>query len=168
MDDYRFFVPGIPRPGGSKKGFYIKKINRVVVTEDCTRSKDWRNSVAWAASEAIETPLDGPLEVHFTFLLTRPKNHFGARGLKASAPAYPTVKPDTTKLIRSTEDAMKGIAWNDDAQIARQFAEKIYADRAGCWIEIRRLVGTGDKAKTSCPIAVNPDWIAAQMGLRWL
>jgi len=31
---FRFFVPGIPRPGGSKKGFYIKKINRVVVTEE--------------------------------------------------------------------------------------------------------------------------------------
>ena len=168
MTEYRFFVPGIPRPGGSKKGFYIKKINRVIVTEDCTRSKDWRNSVAWAASEAIETPLDGPLEVHFTFLLTRPKGHFGARGLKASAPKYHTVKPDTTKLIRSTEDAMKGIAWNDDAQAARQYGEKIYADRAGCWIEIRCLDGTEDNVTTSCQVAVNSDQVAAQMGLRWL
>ncbi|HSW40821.1 MAG TPA: RusA family crossover junction endodeoxyribonuclease [Acidobacteriota bacterium] len=139
MSEIRFWVPGIPRPGGSKKGFYIKKINRVVITEDNKKSKDWRTSVAWAAAEAIRTPLTGPLEVHFTFLLTRPKSHFGAKGLKASAPKYPTVKPDTTKLIRSTEDAMKGIAWIDDAQIARQYGEKIYTDHAGCWTIIRSL-----------------------------
>lgn len=167
MNEIRFFVPGTPRPGGSKKGFYIKKLNRVIVTEDNPKSKDWRNSVAWAAAESVRTPLHGPLEVRFLFLLTRPKGHYGSRGLRPSAPKYPTVKPDVTKLIRSTEDAMKGIAWIDDSQVARQFGEKIYADRAGCWIEIRAMDGTG-KAETDCPIPVHSDQVTAQMGIRWL
>lgn len=163
----RFFVPGIPRPGGSKKGFYIPKLNRVVITEDNPKSKDWRNSVAWAASEVIKTPLTGPLEVRFLFLMTRPKGHFGARGLRPSAPLYPIVKPDVTKLIRSTEDALKGIAWVDDSQVARQQGEKTYADRAGCWIVIRELAGA-EESKPDCPVPINADQVARQMGMRWL
>ena len=163
----RFFVPGIPRPGGSKKGFYIPKLNRVVITEDNPKSKDWRNSVAWAASEVIKTPLTGPLEVRFLFLMTRPKGHFGARGLRPSAPLYPIVKPDVTKLIRSTEDALKGIAWVDDSQVARQQGEKTYADRAGCWIVIRELAGA-EETDPPGPAFVNADQVARQMGMRWL
>lgn len=137
--EVRFFVPGIPQPGGSKRAFYIPKLKRSVITEANPRSKDWRVAVAWAAREAIGAPISGPLEVHFTFMMQRLKGHYGKKGLKTSAPKYHTVKPDTTKLIRSTEDAMKGIAWADDSQVARQFGEKVYADRAGCLITIRGL-----------------------------
>jgi Holliday junction resolvase RusA-like endonuclease len=144
MSEIRFFVPGIPRPGGSKRAFYKAKIKRVVITEDNKHTKDWRNSVAWAAAEAIKTPICGPLEVSFAFCLPRPKGHYGSKGLKPSAPKYPTVKPDTTKLIRSTEDAMKGIAWNDDSQIVHQVANKTYGDKAGCWITIRELEGKSE------------------------
>jgi crossover junction endodeoxyribonuclease RusA len=163
MAEIRFFVPGIPRPGGSKKAFYIKKLNRVVVTEDNPRSMDWRTSVAWAAKEAVATPIAGALEVHFAFFLTRPKSHYGARGLKPSAPKYPTVKPDITKLIRSTEDAMKGIAWIDDSQIASQHGEKFYGDKAGCWITIRRM----EEARETINVPA-PERVAHQMGMRWL
>lgn len=141
----RFFVPGIPQPGGSKKGFYIQKTKRVVITEDNKKSKPWRAMVAWAASEIIKVPLTGPLEVCYMFLVTRPKGHFGARGLRPSAPSHPTVKPDVTKLVRSTEDAMKGIAWIDDSQTVRQSAEKAYADRAGCIITIRSMRSDGNQ-----------------------
>jgi Holliday junction resolvase RusA-like endonuclease len=137
----RFFVPGIPRPGGSKKGFYIKKLNRVVVTEDNKRSKDWRASVGDKAFEAVTAPLAGPLRVTFAFYLPRPKGHFNSRGeVRPSAPKYPTGKPDVTKLIRSTEDAMKGIAWNDDSQIVEQPGSKQYTTgAAGAWIVIEAL-----------------------------
>jgi Holliday junction resolvase RusA-like endonuclease len=139
----RFFVPGLPRPGGSKRAFVNKATGRVVVTEDCKRSKDWRTAVAFKASEAIKSPFAGPVEVRFEFLMPRPKGHFGsgknAGVLRSSAPAYPAVKPDVTKLIRSTEDAMKGIAWNDDAQAVKQFGEKRYAEISGAIITIIAL-----------------------------
>ena len=144
----QFFVPGIPKPGGSKRAFINRKTGRAIVTEDCKGSKDWRTAVAFAADQAFQEPLTGPLAALFEFLVLRPQGHFGtgknADCVRQSAPPYPAVRPDLTKLIRSTEDALKAIAWVDDAQVVTQRAIKRYAQRAGCLITIEQ--GGGDNA----------------------
>ena len=134
----RFFVPGVPQPGGSKKAFVIGGKARVV--EDAKRNKDWRAVVALAAIEAHRAgPLDGPLRLSLEFTMPRPKGHYGKQGVKASAARYHTTRPDTTKLIRSTEDALKGLLWRDDSQVAIQSAWKIYGETPGCWIEVEAI-----------------------------
>jgi len=80
--------------------------------------------------------LGGALEVSVIFTVPRPKGHFGARGLKPSAPAYPTVRPDVTKLLRAVEDACTGIVWRDDAQIVAQHAIKRYGEPACAEIRV--------------------------------
>lgn len=145
-----FFVPGIPAPGGSKKSIYNKKLDRVLTFDDCKRNKPWRDSVASAGMEAMgqREPMTGALEVLFTFYFPRPKGHYGsgknADKIKASAPARPTVKPDVTKIIRSTEDALTGIVWRDDAQIVTQTAEKFYGTRPGVRVSVRELAAVVD------------------------
>ena len=137
MTDITFFVPGIPRPGGSKRGFFNAKLKRVIITEDNKRSKDWRASVAQAASEAVEQALDGPLRARFEFVMPRPRGHYGKRGtLKSNAPLYHHIRPDATKLVRSTEDALKGIIWRDDSQIVTQHATKRYGEQPGALITV--------------------------------
>lgn len=122
-----FFVPGVPAPGGSKTSY-----GRGRIVDSCKRNKPWRAMVALAAMQAGCTPLDGPLTLSVIFWMPRPKGHFRKDGtLKPSAPARPIVAPDTTKLLRSTEDALKGITWHDDAQIVYQVASKEYAARDG-------------------------------------
>lgn len=134
------WVPGIPAPGGSKRGFLHKSTGRVIVTEDCKRSKDWRTSVAWCASEAIKEPFAGPVTVEVEFRMPRPKGHFwtgrNQGRLRAGAPHYHITKPDCTKLWRSTEDALKGIAWIDDSQVVRQVIKKVYWPTPGAEIRI--------------------------------
>jgi len=122
----RFFVRGVPAPGGSKRAFVIKGTNRASITEDCKRSKPWRDSVMTSAVEAMKgSPLfEGPLHLAITFVMPRPKGHFGS-GKNAGKHS---TKPDATKLIRSTEDALKGVVWRDDSQVAIQHAWKVYAD----------------------------------------
>jgi Holliday junction resolvase RusA-like endonuclease len=151
MTRVSFFVPGIPQPGGSKRAFVTKGKDgkaKAVITEACKGSKEWRAAVAWSAKGAIPEPLTGPLEVSFKFILPRPKSHFCAAKagskLRQGAPTYHAVRPDLTKLIRSTEDALTGVAWHDDAQVARQSAEKTYGI-AGCMIDIRRLPDRPDQ-----------------------
>jgi Holliday junction resolvase RusA-like endonuclease len=126
-----FWVPGIPKPGGSKRGFLNPKTGHVIITEACKGSRDWRNAVASAAYEQIPNWLPGPLRVAFSFYFPRPACHYGsgknANRLRDSAPMYPTGRPDVTKLVRSTEDALKGIAWRDDSQVVDQIAQKRYA-----------------------------------------
>jgi Holliday junction resolvase RusA-like endonuclease len=126
-----FFAPGIPAPGGSKRGFVHKSTGRAIITEDCKRSKPWRSVVAMAAQEACRGELfSGPVAVNVVFQFPRPKGHYGSgknsNQLRASAPPHHIVKPDATKLWRSTEDALKGIAWKDDSQIVAQAVSKVY------------------------------------------
>jgi len=161
-----FFVPGLPQPGGSKQVFQHPEVYQVlrqldsgtsvtrqaleaalrkrpIITDDNRRGRDWRLAAAQAAIEAGVKPLGGAVILRFMFLMPRPKGHFGtgrnAGQLRESAPRYPTVKPDATKLARGTEDALKGIAWRDDAQVVAQVIVKHYADLGqvpGAWITI--------------------------------
>jgi len=134
-----FFVPGVPAPGGSKTSY-----GRGRIVDSCKRNKPWRAMVALAAMQAGCTPMEGQLTLSVIFWMPRPKGHFRKNGtLKPSAPARPIVAPDTTKLLRSTEDALKGITWHDDAQIVYQVASKEYAARdgiPGADIKIERMV----------------------------
>jgi len=141
-----FFVPGIPSPGGSKKGFYIKSIKRVIMAPASDKTKPWMAIVSACAKEAYRGELLlGPVKLTLTFYMLRIKGHYGtgkkASILKATAPKYHTVKPDMTKLERSTEDALTGIIWRDDSQVAMKGeGGKFYVERdPGVKITVEQL-----------------------------
>jgi Holliday junction resolvase RusA-like endonuclease len=140
-----FNVFGEPAPGGSKKGFFIKKIKRVVMAPASSKTKPWMSLVSAAAREAFQGELlTEPISLKLTFRFVRPKNHYGsgknANILKESAPQHKTTKPDLTKLIRSTEDALTGFVWRDDSQIVKQETTKIYIDKnPGVLVQIETL-----------------------------
>ena len=130
----KFFVPGIPAPGGSKTGFYNKKLSRVMMVPASKKTKPWMQAVAGCVrAEYDGEVLKGPLSVDFQFRFLRPKSHYGsgrnAGHVKESAPLFPTGRPDRTKVMRSTEDALTGILWKDDSQIVAGDATKIYVER---------------------------------------
>ena len=136
----RFFVPGSPKPGGSKTGFYKEKLNRVLMV-DASKNTDWKNAVRFSCQQAYSGPLlEGSLSLRITFMMSRPKSHYKKnRELKKDAPHYHISRPDLTKLVRSTEDALTGVLWRDDAQIASQYVVKIYAEKPGAGIEIEKI-----------------------------
>jgi Holliday junction resolvase RusA-like endonuclease len=149
VPEIRFFVAGVPQPGGSKRLVPAggKAGGRPLIVEDCRQSGPWRERVALAARDAYSgPPLAGPLAVEFAFVVARPKGHHGsgrnAATVRPTAPKYPTGRPDCTKLIRAAEDSLKGICWLDDSQIVRQFGSKDYGDRPGLTITIRPLATT--------------------------
>lgn len=135
-------VAGVPAPGGSKRAFVNRRTGRAIVVEDCKRNKTWREDVRAVAIEAMQGRelLTGPLQVFVTFYLPRPKNHYRtgkhSGELKSNAPWYHITKPDATKLWRSTEDALTGIIWRDDAQVAEQVIQKHYAAKPGAVITV--------------------------------
>ena len=136
------FVPGVPRPGGSKTPRHAN--GRSWAQESGKYTADWRRAVVYAVQPFINEALTGPVELHIVFRMPRPKSHYvagnPARGLKANAPIHHIGPPDATKLMRSTEDALSNAGvWHNDSQVARQSAEKLYADdpsRVGAYIEI--------------------------------
>jgi Holliday junction resolvase RusA-like endonuclease len=143
-----FFVAGIPRPGGSKKIFGIRKggihTGRFIVTDAGGQAnKDWRASVVHEGSLAMEGRhlLTGPLKVTLSFGMPRPKAHFRANGeVKENAPHYHANAPDLLKLTRTIEDALTKVVWFDDSQIVVERLRKLYDDQVGCYVVVEQLL----------------------------
>jgi Holliday junction resolvase RusA-like endonuclease len=149
--DLEFRVLGHSAPGGSKDVGVIYrngpngtkvpvtdeqgKIKTFVRDKGGVAGKDWRSAVASAGHEAMagRAPFDGPLFVELTIIRPRGPGHYGqgrnAGRLLPSAPAFPAVAPDVTKLTRSTEDALNTIVWKDDSRNVALLTEKVYADQ---------------------------------------
>jgi crossover junction endodeoxyribonuclease RusA len=150
----RFFVDGTPRPQGSKTAFpiYRKGANgereftgHSQVTDASKKLKPWRESVKQAAREAYDgAPFAGPVEVHLVFFFSRPKKHFRtgkyANQLRDDAPRLHIQKPDLSKITRAVEDAIKDAGvWKDDSQVCMATKLKVWGDRPGVSVVIRRL-----------------------------
>ena len=138
-------VHGIPAPQGSKK--YVGN-GRMI--ESSKKVGPWREAVKAAiltATGRAPTALDGPVRVDITFILPRPKGHYGtgrnAGRVRDSAPSDPVGKPDLDKLLRSTLDALTDVgAIRDDSQVVRIEAAKVYAwpeEPPGATIHVWRL-----------------------------
>lgn len=106
-------VYGNPAPQGSKK--FVGMVNgHGMMVESSKKVKPWRQDVK-AAALAVRNgaePIDGPIVVRMVFTLPKP----------LSAPkrkrTYPDKKPDLSKLVRSTEDALTDAGiWRDDARV---------------------------------------------------
>lgn len=109
--------------------------------------KPWRKAVADAALSVFGDAcwLDGPLTLGVCFFFPRPKGHFGtgrnAERLKPSAPIFHTVTPDTDKLLRAIGDALTGIVYRDDSQLAQVVGFKFYGPEPGAVIVVDQLEG---------------------------
>jgi Holliday junction resolvase RusA-like endonuclease len=114
-------VYGLPAPQGSKR-----HVGNGVMIESSKKVKPWRQDVKQAALDAVQgladwTPLDGPLIASMVFTFARPKGHYrtgrNAHLLRDGAPPRPHGMPDLSKILRCTEDSLKGIVWHDDARV---------------------------------------------------
>tara|TARA_R100000479_G_scaffold174556_1_gene123031 strand:- start:628 stop:1053 length:426 start_codon:yes stop_codon:yes gene_type:complete len=107
--------------------------------------KQWRHMVICELVDARPDnwDQDAAVKVSVVFRFTRPKSHFGARGLLPSAPNHKMTKPDTDKVIRSVGDSIEqsGLI-RTDAQIVHWDAQKVWAadgEGPGAVITIEQL-----------------------------
>jgi Holliday junction resolvase RusA-like endonuclease len=126
MNETKIIVSGKPiakkRPRFVRKGNFVSTYNDQLTEE---------GRFILDVKQQYNLPLiDGPISINLTFVMPRPKAHFGtgrnAGGLKTSAPKYHTKKPDIDNLVKFVFDCLNGIVWVDDAQIITLFARKIY------------------------------------------
>lgn len=123
-----------PRPGGSKRAFF--RGSKAIVVPDNKHTATWREAVKSAALKQAHKkfPPKTPLAVTMVFMFRRPQSHYrsgkNASKLKPNAPSYHISTPDCTKLVRSTEDALTGILWDDDSRVVQQDNTKIYCDKS--------------------------------------
>jgi crossover junction endodeoxyribonuclease RusA len=129
-----FDVIGRPSPQGSKKSIGN---NRFV--ESSKFLPAWRKAVRVAAEEAVIASMwarvSGPVELEVMFYLDRPSS------ISKTQRPYPIVPPDVDKLLRGVQDSLSGVIYEDDAQIIRCLAWKVYADTRvpGAFIRVNEL-----------------------------
>lgn len=113
-----FFVPGHPKPQGSKRAYTHG--GKVRLVESAGQPlKDWRSDVKLSAAAHHHTPpLEGPVHVALTFHMPKPKSE------PKTKRTWPTRRPDIDKLARGVLDALTGICFKDDSQIVALWAEK--------------------------------------------
>lgn len=126
-----FTVYGTPVPQGSTKAFIPRGWNRAVITTDNSKLKPWRQQVTETALSMNAQMITGAVAIGLHFYFRKPKS--------ASKRLYPTVKPDTDKLIRGILDALTGVCYRDDAQVVRVDAAKHYGDVERCEIRVEAI-----------------------------
>ena len=119
-------VPGTPvadtRPRVTKNGVYDPR------AKEKLRFRDY------AKAQCLYLPPKDAVMLFATFIMPRPKSHYGtgrnSGKLKPSAPIryQHTVKPDIDNLLKFVLDALNGIAYVDDKQVAFCSAKKRYTD----------------------------------------
>ena len=177
-----FEVAGEPQPQGSKVGLIVGHRIRLkngplagktaVVNPGVTlveqadmkgkakenprpahRLKDWRTSVADAATRAVcaqweigQEPLDCAVQLYCEFVFARPASHWTTKGALSAAGRRATHpgKPDLSKIVRAVEDALSGIAYDDDKRVVDYGGtHKRYADTraavGGVRVELRTI-----------------------------
>lgn len=155
----RIVVYGIPAPQGSKsfKGF---RAGRAVMVESSKKVKPWRECVEIAARQAVADlpreqrrlyPIDAPVTARIVFTL--PKSGLAVKQRRV----WPDRYPDVSKLLRSTEDALKTAGvWADDARVVNyDRLAKVFPggdpdalDQPGCVIEIRPIAALTTREET--------------------
>lgn len=138
-------VYGQPAPQGSKRFVGVaKSTGRGILVESSKRVKPWRQDVKAAAQLARNgaAALDGPLIARMVFTLPKPKSAPKRRRTWADR------KPDLSKLIRSTEDALTdaGVLADDARIVEYERSAKVFPNEdpealevPGVRIEIRPL-----------------------------
>lgn len=122
-----FEALGRPITQGSKSLVRCRN-GRTALVESAKGLKPWRSVVASAAVEAGAVVTDQPVWLCIIARYTRPASHLKRDGTpRAGAPLRPTYG-DADKLARAICDALTGIAYRDDRQVAVLRVERVWCE----------------------------------------
>ena len=148
MSTLTFQVTGEPK-GQPRPRAFARKMGAIHVARfyDSDVADEWKRAVQIALLEmATQTRWEltlGPVAVELRFAMPRPKSHFGAKGLKASAPVAHVGKPDVDNLAKLCLDQItrSGCVWRDDSQVVSLTVHKFWAvaNEQGCSVSISTL-----------------------------
>lgn len=118
-----FTVPGVPV--GKGRARFVRATGRTYTPE---KTRSYEATIADYAHEAMllagYKPLLGPVRLTVQAVFPKPASW---PKKKAAATFWHTGKPDADNLVKATSDAMNGIVWKDDSQVASASVIKSYS-----------------------------------------
>jgi Holliday junction resolvase RusA-like endonuclease len=102
------------------------------VKESAKRYLAYKQAIGYHLRTKTDKPTEFAVAVNVTFHMPIPKSK-----VKKVKPGQPvTVKPDIDNLVKGLFDAANGICWQDDNQVVRCNAEKVYSNEPGIELEV--------------------------------
>lgn len=136
---WSFFVEGRPAPQGSKRLVRVRGGTRTLMLESSRHVKPWRETIGAVARMKGVPCLASDVEVNIVVRYEHPAAHYRANGeLRGNTPPRPRYA-DCDKLCRAVCDALTGIAYRDDRQVAVLSIQRVWCRRGdpmGAYIEV--------------------------------
>lgn len=133
MNPVTFTIPG--KPGAKQRARFVRTTGRAYTPEPTAR---YENLVRMCAAQAMvgRGLFVGPVSLVVAAVFEHPKSWSKKR--RAGA-AWHESKPDGSNVLKSVEDALNGVCWVDDSQVALATVEKRYGTPARVEILVRAL-----------------------------
>lgn len=130
MTSLSFHVPGIPAGKGRPR--FARATGRAYTPAATIQAE---RGIGWYAHAAMNgRPLfDGPLHLDLTATYMPPKSLSRRKLEECNLKA---TRPDLDNIIKLSKDALNGIVWNDDSQVASVAARKLYGDTPGLSVTV--------------------------------
>ena len=133
----RISVPGAPVGKGRPR--FVRVTGRTYTPAKTANYEAILAAAGGMVRMAIgEPPYDGPLQVRITAFMPVPASWSRKKQAAALEGAIRPGKPDLDNIMKMM-DALNGIVWRDDAQIAEARLSKLYASEPRLEIEVEAL-----------------------------
>jgi len=135
----QFTIPGIPIPQPRQR-VAVRFGHATTYTPAKHPVNAFKATARLAAADARVVSYNGPVAIRAEFVLPKPASRTKKRDAWVLSPV--ATKPDLDNLIKSLLDALTGLCWHDDAQVARMEVLKRYVvtDKTGAAIEAARTI----------------------------
>lgn len=137
MSALSFFVPGTPCGKGRPR--FSRKSGRAYTPE---KTAAYESVIAYAGHAAMDGAplLEGAVGIILTATFQIPASWSQKRKKAAlEGRVWHTGRPDGDNIEKAVGDALNGIIWKDDSQIARCSFTKIYGEKPGLHVFVEAL-----------------------------
>lgn len=130
---FKFTIPGMPHGKARARTFYNAKLKHMqsITPETTVLYENLVKTSFWDATNGENVGyMDGePLSVKIIAYFPIPKSlNKSKKEAAARGDLCPTVRPDVDNIAKCVLDALNGIAYGDDKQIAELHIKKIFTD----------------------------------------
>jgi Holliday junction resolvase RusA-like endonuclease len=122
MEIRTFSIPGKPQGKGRPR---FSSRSKKTYTPEATRRYEELVKICYLDKYRGSEAFEGPVSMELCVIMPIPKSA-SKKAMEAMEGQYCIKKPDTSNVQKAVEDALNGLAYRDDNQLCRVFAEKIY------------------------------------------
>lgn len=146
------YIPGNP-VGKERQRHNQNNPHQRPRTPEKTRNYERMVGFGWKAARG---PMyEGPVEISITVFLKVPKSY--AKKTKEAmlrGDILPTRTPDISNVLKSAEDGLNKIAYNDDSQITKVYGYRYYSNEPGLLISVTPTDITASKQHLSAALSL--------------